>query len=105
MKKLLVLPLSAYCAFAACCAVAQHAVRQPAPQADTLCVARFPWRFVPLDSLRTADILPPRPIRSVFADLAASPQSADSSGRREVAKPLRLVPVRQSLGAGDEKNQ
>lgn len=98
MKKLIVVALVAYCAFGACGVVG---AQQAGQEADTLRVARFPWRFVPLDSLRTADILPPKPLRSVFADIAASQRAA----RGEVVKPKRFVPIKQNLGTGRNKSR
>lgn len=99
MNKLLVFPLFAYCAFATCGVVAPQTVRQPVRQADTLRVARPSWLFVPLDSLRTADILPLRPIRSVLADVAVFPMPSDSTRRPNEVKLLLLAPVRQDRGA------
>lgn len=90
------LSLVGCCAFCACgVAAAQQPVRRAVQQADTLRAARPSWLFVPLDSLRTADIMPPRPIRSVFADSALR---ADSAVRRKVAPPWRFVPVWQDFG-------
>lgn len=97
MKKLLALPLLAYCAFATCGVVAQQTAQQVVRQADTLRVARPPWLFVPLDSLRAVDILPLMPIRSVFADIAVSPLRADSVGHRKEVKPLLPAAVGKSV--------
>lgn len=105
MKKLLALPLFAYCAFATCGVVSQQTAQQIVRQADTLRVARPPWLFVPLDSLRAVDILPLMPIRSVFADIAVPSLRADSVVHRKEVKPLRIVPVRQALGAGGKRAQ
>lgn len=99
MKMLMVLALGAYCAFGVCgFADAQQAV----PPVDTLRAVCFPWRFVPLDSLRTADILPPKPLQGVLVDIAAS-QRADSAARGEMVKPKRFIPVKQNLGTGRNK--